>query len=258
MLISDLVVLGRACPEPMRDGRVTVCMAGWSEKLGFVRVYPTRTDMPWRRWDVVQIEVERNERDNRRESWKIAGSKDKWDSLADKVKVVGRVDSTDERRNLIGNLTDSCVNVLNDQRRSLGIIKPLSILKTYFADNPHYEKLFQLGLPGFTELDEVQVKRDFPLEPRIRYRCPDCLTQAQHHDQQVLEWGFYEWLRKFPQQPEQVWENARIGHPNTDIYLFVGNQAAHRTSFIVISVLRVPSGPVTRPLFPPKKTSSTE
>ena len=253
MLIKDLVLLGRACPEPLKDGRVTVCAAGWSETLGFVRIYPTRTDIPWHRWDVVQVEVERNERDTRRESWKIVGSRGEWETLSRRVEVVGRVRSTEERRNLIGNLTDSCVQVLNEQKRSLGIIKPAEIFSTYFAANDDYGKLFQQGLPGMTELDSVQVKRDFPQEPRIRYRCPQCMTKRGYHDQQILEWGFFEWLRKYPEASERVWENAGFGNPKTDIYLFVGNQAAHRTSFLVISVLRVPAGPIAKPLFPYKK-----
>jgi hypothetical protein len=253
MLIKDLIILGRACPEPLSDGRVTVCMAGWSETLGFTRIYPTRTNMPWKRWDVVEVEVEQNERDNRVESWKIAGSKEEWDKLAEKVKIVSRINSNNERRNLVANLTDDCVNIINDQKRSLGIIKPDQIFNTYFSDNPDYGELFQMGLPGLTELDTIQTKRDFSSEPRIRYRCPKCQTQQGYHDQKILEWGFFEWFRKNPTNKEQVWENAGFGRENTDIYLFVGNQAAHRTSFLVISVLRIPTGPVVKPLFPPLK-----
>jgi hypothetical protein len=253
MLIRDLVVLGRACPEPLKDGRVTVCMAGWSETLGFTRIYPTRFDMSWRRWDVVEVEVERNERDTRQESWKIAGSRSNWDTLHERIKVVGRVKTPEERRNLAGNLADDCISVINVARRSLGIIKPAEIIRTYFAENPHYGQLFQQGLPGMTEIDSVQVKRDFPYEPRIRYRCPDCQAQQGYHDQQVLEWGFYEWFRKNPGNKEQVWQNAGFGSESTDIFLLVGNQFAHRTSFLIISVLRMRSGPVAKSLFPLRK-----
>jgi hypothetical protein len=248
MLIDDLVVLGRACPEPLKDGRVTVCLGGWSERHGFIRIYPTRADAKCKQWDVIRLEVERNDRDTRDESWKIVGSKGEWETLSEKIEVVGSIDSPESRRNLIGNRTDTCVNVINDEKRSLGIIKPSEILKTYFKENPKYGQLMQLGLPGMTELDSVKVKRDFPHEPRIMYRCPDCQTEAKHHDQQILEWGFYEWLRKNPDKKEQVWENARFNRPDTDIYLFVGNQAAHRTSFMVISVLRISAGAINLPL----------
>ncbi|MEP7290800.1 MAG: hypothetical protein ABI835_03405, partial [Chloroflexota bacterium] len=240
----------RACPEPLKDGRVTVCLAGWSNDYGFIRIYPTRTDTNCHTWDVIKLDVERNERDKRLESWKIVGSKGEWETLSDKIEVVGDIKSPDKRRNIIGNLTDSCVNVINDAHRSLGIIKPSEILKTYFQENDDYGQLMQLGLPGMTELDSVKVKRDFQYEPRITYRCPVCQTQGKQHDQQILEWGFYEWFRKEPDKKEQVWENARFYRDDTDIYLLVGNQAAHRTSFMVISVLRVPKGSINQPIFP--------
>ena len=90
MLIDDLVVLGRACPEPLKDGRVTVCMAGWSYRMNdFVRIYPTRPDTSCSQWDVIKVDVERNENDTRDESWKIVGSKEEWESLGSKIEVVG-------------------------------------------------------------------------------------------------------------------------------------------------------------------------
>jgi len=252
MLIKDLVVLGRACPEPLSDGRVTVCMAGWSDTKGFMRLYPTRKDMSFHQWDIIEVDVEQNAKDTRLESWKITGAKSEWDNLASKVKVVSHMSSVETRRNLIGNLTDSCVNVVNEAKRSLGIIKP-SILRTHFQDNKSYGQLFQQAMPGFTELDDAMVKRDFPKEPRITYRCPDCQTASKQHDQQVLEWGFYEWMRKNPDNIDQVWKNADIGEADRDHYFLVGNQAAHRNSFMIISVLRFPKGDIVSPMFPHRK-----
>jgi hypothetical protein len=49
MIINDLIILGRACPEPLKDGRVTVCLAGWSEEYGFIRLYPTRPNFQCKR-----------------------------------------------------------------------------------------------------------------------------------------------------------------------------------------------------------------
>ncbi len=254
MLLDDLVILGRACPEPMKDGRVTVCLAGWSEKLGFIRLYPTRYDMPCKQWDVLRVEVEGNERDSRHESWKIVGSKQEWEKLSEKIEVIAHIDDPTERRNLIGNLRDVSVTYINDQKRSLGIVKP-QVIKTYFNENSKYFELFQSALPGFTELDNVQVKRDFQYEPRTIYTCPESDTPEKKHDQQILEWGFYEWIRKNPEQKEQVWQNAGFNDPKRDIYYLVGNQAAHRTSFMVISVLRVPTGDVVRSMFPLRKVA---
>jgi len=244
-LINDLIVLGRACPEPIKDGRITVCLGGYSPRLGFVRIYPTRTDMPWHRWDIVKVEVEKDDRDTRNESWKIAGSRTQWDTLCERVEVVGHW-SRSRWRNLAGNLVDGCVQDINEARRSLGIVKPY-IHKRYFARNPLYGRMFQQVLPGFGE--STKVKRDFPFEPRVTYRCSNCRSKNPH-DQQVLEWGFFEWIRKNPDNIEQVWENALLDSPDHEISFFVGNQSRHRTSFMVISILRVPKGPVQSPLLP--------
>ncbi len=244
--------MGRACPEPLKNGRVTVCLAGWSETLGFVRLYPTPPSMPWKQWDIVCVDAEKSPQDSRIESYKITGSREEWDILPTKVRVVGHAND-DWRRSLIVYLADEGIHSLREAHRSLGIIKPTKILRTYFRKNPHYVKMWQMALPGMTDLGRHRVKRDFPLEPRIKYTYENCQTKYGYHDHQVLEWGFYEWLRKNPGRADQVWQNAGIGDPNMSIYFLVGNQIAHPTSFMIISVLRFASSPVTPPMFPYRK-----
>jgi hypothetical protein len=251
MLLKDLTILGRACPEPLKDGRVTVCLAGYSYEYGFIRLYPTHPQMQMSQWDVIEVEVERNEQDTRDESWKIIGSKEEWDNLPQKIKVIGSLDNREERRNLIGNLTDVNAHALNEQKRSLGIVKP-EVLETYFGTNSKFSEWKQMGLPGFTDLDKYFTKRDYEKEPRVKYRCPQASPPTEH-DQQVIEWGFYEWFRKNPENIEQVWENAGFRKPNTDLYFLLGNLFKHRNSFMVISVLRVPSGAIIKPMFELKK-----
>jgi hypothetical protein len=137
------------------------------------------------------------------------------------------------------------VNTINDARNSLGIVRP-DLLKCYFKKNKKFGELFQATLPTFSE--DVRVKRAFPYEPRVQYRCSNCQAKGPH-DQQVLEWGFFKWFEKQPDKYEQVWENARMKDPNYDLYFFVGNQARYRTSFLVISVLRFKRQPIQQSLF---------
>lgn len=251
MLLKDLIILGRACPEPLKDGRVTVCLAGYSAEYGFIRLYPTHPKMNMKRWDIIEVEVERTERDTRDESWKIVGSKTDWDILPDKIQVIGHLKKPDDRRNLIGNLTDTSAKILNEQKRSLGIVKP-EVLETYFGKNSKFGEWKQQGLPGFTDLDKYFTKRDYEIEPRVKYRCPD-ITPPSQHDQQVLEWGFYEWFRKEPNKLEQVWENAGFNRENRDIYFLLGNLFLYRNSFMIISTLSIHSGSINKPMFPYKK-----
>ncbi|MHA1950841.1 MAG: hypothetical protein ACW99G_12580 [Candidatus Thorarchaeota archaeon] len=232
IVLDDLVILGRACPERIRDGRTTVCTAGYSETHGFVRIYPTRTDMPLNRWNVVRVPVERNPQDTRTESWKIQGSKMEWEQLSEKIEVIGRFPRRDQP-SLVQSLVEGCVKTINDEKRSLGIVRP-TVKKCYFSQEERFDPMVQQVLWG---PPPARTKRTFPVSPKVQYRCSDCKIKGDH-DQTVLEWGFYQWMKKNPEKKDQVWDNTRIHSPDYDVYFFVGNQANRRTSFMIISVLR--------------------
>lgn len=251
MQIDDLVILGRAAPQHLKNGRTTICLGGFSYEYGFIRIYPTKPQMGVKRWDVISVEVEKNDADTRDESWKIVGSRDNWDYLEDSVSKRGEVKSQQARREIVDNNLSSCVNELNSQHISLGFIKPKQIFEMYFGDNPQYGKPVQLPLFSTHAKQWAAVKRDYAKEPRLRYECENCLTKQGFHDQVVLEWGFYEWMRKNPNNIEQVWENAQFLSENHEIYLLVGNQQNHRTSYMVISTisLRKLDKPTTKSMF---------
>ncbi|MGD0646165.1 MAG: hypothetical protein ABSA75_14770 [Candidatus Bathyarchaeia archaeon] len=231
--IDDLIVLGQGVPEEIRDGRTTICTAGYSPKHGFLRVYPTSWNMPIRRWHVIKVPLERPKAHNGRiESWKIVGSRDDWDRLGNKVKVMGEYPKS-KQQGLIQGLVSGCVNDIRDSHRSLGIISP-KILEHYFEKQ-------KIPASAQTQLDgrfRVKVKEEFPLEPRIKYQCSECKVAKGFHDQQVIEWGAYEWLRKCPEKAEQVWENMHVDDNEYEKYFFVGNMFQYPNSFIVISVFR--------------------
>jgi hypothetical protein len=247
IVVNDLIILGKGCPERIRNGRVTVCTAGYSTQLGFIRIYPTKIGMPLHQWSIIKVPLERNPRDTRKESWKIQGAKSKWERLSEKIQVVDEL-KRDKRLNLIANLTDECVNTINEEKRSLGIIKPI-IEKCYVSEQEDYDASSQLTLRG---IPLPKVKEQYPIIPRIKYRCTNCKSKTPH-DQQVLEWGFYEWIRKNPDKADQVWENAQIYSPKHEIFFFVGNLFRYRNVFLIISVLRLPKAPVLKPLIQLKR-----
>jgi hypothetical protein len=245
-IIDDLIILGRACPEETKSGRVTVCTAGYSHKLGFVRVYPTTPKTKWRQWDVVEVPVEIPPQDTRHESWKIRGSKKEWSQLHKKVKIIDHYPRS-RRMSLISSLADESIAAINEARRSLGIIRP-EILDYWWEkedDVPVQLKLLE---------QDFKTKNDYAFTARIRYRCQSCAAKAPHN-QQILEWGFYEWLRKNPQEKDQVWENAKFSSEKHSKFFLVGNQFLHRTSFLVITVLRLPGQAASLPLVSPTKVT---
>ncbi|TET91126.1 MAG: hypothetical protein E3J35_03905 [Methanomassiliicoccales archaeon] len=246
MIIDDLIVLGRACPDRIHNGRETVCAAGYSEKHGFVRIYPTKSDSPMKRWNIVKVSVERNRMDTREESWKIEGSRSEWYKLSEKIEVVGEL-KPKQRLNFVTGLVDGCVRQINAQKRSLGIVKP-RIEKYYFGKRKHPQKGEQLDLWG-RKLRKT--KKDYILQPRITYKCVGPCDSS--HNQQLLEWGVYEWMRKNPGKEDQVWKNLQLFSDKHQIYFFVGNQVLRRNAFRVISVLPLKRRSVSSPLFPFKK-----
>lgn len=226
--IDDLVVLGRAAPEPIRDGRHTVCLGGYSETYGYVRIYPTRMSMDrCRRWNVISVPVERSDNDNRDESFKIRGSREEWDSLHTKIEKVGRL-SKPERIRLADRLAGDCSNRLNEQRKSLGMVKPEGI----DAEVREEETTIQATLN-----DRLRKgKSDYPETLYISYRCDDCDAKT-HHEQHCIEWGVHQYWDN-NDDPEGVIDALHLYDDTTEHYFFIGNLNNQRTAYIIISVIR--------------------
>jgi hypothetical protein len=244
-IIDDIVILGRAVPERLKDSRVTVCLGGLSKSRGFIRLYPTRLKMPVKQWDIIKAEVERNDKDDRNESWKIVGSGSAWEEITHHIEKVGRVDTPYEKRELVMSSLSDCVEDLKGIEQSLGLIYPREIREKHFGKNPQYGEIFQPLL--FPEYDEswADVKSDFEFEPRLKYVCPDCKTKQGYHDQKVLEWGWFEYLRKNPDNRDGLWSAAKFDSEQHDHVLFVGNQfdMIKRNSYLIISVLVIQKNP---------------
>lgn len=234
-LINGVVILGRSVPERISDGRDTVCVAGWCESHGLIRLYPTRHDSPLQLWNIVNVEVERNPKDNRGESWKFPDSRTGWEHINEHMQVAGSL-KADKKLGLLDSIKARCVQDINAARGSLGIIKPI-IKRPYLKPNAMYHAAFQ---PLFDDMGRTEpfVKRDYDKEPRLCYLCGESCRAKQPHDMQLLEWGCYQWMRKNPGAEQQMWLNMGIGLAGWTHYLLVGNQANQRTSFMVINVLR--------------------
>ena len=233
--IDDIIILGRGVPEQISDGRVTVCVAGYSHQCGLVRLYPTRIDSPLCLWSIVSVEVERNPQDNRAESWKFPKSRDEWASINRHIEVIGELPKS-RRMGLLESLRTPCIASLNEGRKSLGIIRPSSV-RGYLSTNKLHQQAYQ---PLFEMMEHAQVwtKRDHFAEPRIQYTCGDSCASRTPHNQQLLDWGCYQWMKKHPGREQEIWRNLRFGDDSWQHYFLVGNQANQRTSFMVINVLR--------------------
>ena len=221
-------------PDKTSDGRITICCAGFSPTKGFIRIYPTTLKSPLKNWNIVRVPVEKDNRDTRCESWKIQGSKKDYLKLHEKIEVIGCIKDKSEKIKLLENNLSPCIDDLNDLKKSLGVIKPLEIIEAYFTEREDFEPFSQLSLEGRPEF--ITIKK-YKLNPRLKYRCSGCKKKI--HDQQLLEWGAYEWLRKNPGNEKKLWENLHLFDDEYVKYFLVGNISWRRSSFMVISVLRL-------------------
>ncbi|WP_306061341.1 hypothetical protein [Natronococcus wangiae] len=229
--IDDLVVLGRAAPEPISDGRHTVCLGGYSDTLGYVRLYPTQKRMKeLQRWNVVSVPVESAApNDTRDESYKIAGSKDEWDILHRKIEKIGSLTKS-EQIQLCEKLGVDCRHRLNENHISLGMVKPAAIHGCQLK--PQDDPTYQVTLTG----ERQEGKSEYPYKLYIEYECENCLAKNPHN-QSCIEWGVYQYWNK-NDDPEGVIDALWLNDDDAHHYFFIGNLNHHRTTYIIISVLR--------------------
>jgi hypothetical protein len=232
-VIDDLVVLGRAGPEYIQDGRHTICLGGWSESKGFVRLYPTHMYSNANRWNVIEVPVEQDEgHDWRDESWKIVGSKSDWDSLYEKVNEVGRLERS-EQISLIDDIPKTCTGKLNQEEKSMGLVEPETIHDAYLEPIEDPESA-QTDLQG----NEFKSKGSYPHKLYIEYSCEDCHIKG-NHNQHCIEWGIYQfWEHQDDRDPDEVIDALHLLDDEYKKYFFVGNLKNQPTAFVVISVIR--------------------
>jgi hypothetical protein len=184
-----------------------------------------------RRWNVVSVPVDPEaEGDARKESWKIEGSREEWDALAERVGKTGRL-TKPQRIDLIDTLPKACPKNLNDERLSLGLVKPGRIHNVSLE--PVTDTTAQHTLSGQTH----RSKRDYPYKLYITYSCDGCEIAGKHH-QHCIEWGIYRYWDKNPESPEKAIDSLKLNDPEYQCYFFVGNLRHHLSAYIVISVLR--------------------
>ena len=216
MILEDFVMLGKTTPETDRQGRVTVCSAGWSPELKqLVRVYPLSTKKAPPDFSVSQVRLERNSRDTRPESWKIQGDRD--------ISVHENINSRFDVKSIINDWS-SLLNTIpqvgsmaeaNSRKLSLAIVKPDTAPKYYFDENKSWKD----------NRDKV-CSKSYKWTPRVSFTLSGKTHKLKYLNQEAYEFmtpksrGFFRHVAsKFKSIPK----------------LLVGNMFAYRNNWLVIS-----------------------
>lgn len=238
MILDDFVMLGTTVPEPNSDGRVFVCSAGYSAELRrLVRIYPLARHSIPNRWGVYRVPVELNPKDSRPESYRIASDRScsAHSSINAAFTRVGEV-RPNARPDLLSKAFVGSIREANERRLSLAVVHPHHLDLT-FDFNPESPDSPALTLFDPGPRPEVGAKR-FPYIPRLRFA-----DDAGEHRLMLRDWGVYERMRKAEGFADWTPTERRDHisgalHLDPSCSLLIGNLNQHRTSWLVIAVLR--------------------
>lgn len=233
MIAEQFVMLGKTVPETTSDGRLTVCTAGYDLELRKpIRIYPLARQLCPKRWSVSRVPLERNAKDSREESWKIRGdrSPERHGLINSIIEPVEKRIGDAQQREILNDLAVGSLSEANAKRNSLCVIFPrrvpiLDFKKREQTELPKLEPTPDL----FGACKELPVMQRFPWHPRIMFEDDD-----GDHNLMLREWGCYELMRKYGREANAKMSDAL--NLSTAPPLLCGNFAAHRTSWLVISV----------------------
>lgn len=274
---KKFLIWGKTYPEFSKTYYETVCTGAVDAETGrLVRIYPVTLRYmkePFKAYDWIEVEAERNTSDFRPESFRIR---------QDTLKVVGHVDTKkkgdwpERRRWILGpkNVFAS-VEALQAaeaaDHTSLGLIRPREIRRVYMRKKPDAERdewdrqraaalqQKELFVDAETETQDLQY---MPVQYRACFRCddPDCKTE---HDLSILDWGVYvlsrrEYAARGPAMAEQkVIEKIEelLDPSKRDPFLFLGNTKGHSQSFMIVGLFYPPIEPAPKVAEPPRQGS---
>lgn len=218
MILEDFVMLGKTAPETDRQGRVTVCSAGWSPELRqLVRIYPLAVENAPPDFSVSQVRIERNDRDTRHESWKIAGDRSLnvhagINTRFDVKRILNDRQSLIDQIPLVGSIQEA-----NQKRLSLAVIQPDHKPNFYLEKNSNW----------LVSGKEVSTK-SYKYIPRVEFS-----LDGNKHKLKYLNQEVYQHLK--PTNKSDFWRIA--GRFKRNPKLLIGNMFAYRNNWLVIAGL---------------------
>lgn len=227
--IIDYLLITKTVPEwSKRDETLYTCSLGISPQLGLIRLYPLPpTGMD--KYGVYRLEVEKNKRDSRNESWKITSyaRHEGWTNLGDDVKLIGYKDEFYVGEYLSKFISCSVSN-LNKQRRSIGVLK-VDRFKAFWDVNKNFFNDKQIGL--FADVGEdVEVSKhiNYTKETKEKECRIKFFDQDGEHNIQYNEWHYYEGQRNYGALPRLL---DPLNNKERDI-LLVGNMLQYQNNWI--------------------------
>lgn len=246
-----ILIATKTYPSISTKYRETVCTAGVllddnEQPSEWIRIYPIRFrqldfDQRYPRWSIISANIEKNDKDSRIESYRID------DSSIQILRKIGTEDDWSERKSFVLPLQFQSIQDIKDQGKSLGIIKPKSIIKYYYKkDKREWEDKQKATLD---QLDFFEIPSNLEKIP-YKFGYEFIENNQVKHKYSINDWEIFELYRKCrdiskkstleereAEALEKVRQKLEIDFLNKkDLYFIVGNLKDHRQTFMIIGL----------------------
>lgn len=259
--VERILILAKTYPSPSAQYVETSCVAGITQGGAMRRLFPVPFRMvedgrQFKKWQWIDIRVEKANKDHRPESHKVyvdtincgevidtkKGWASRWEWL-EKTPTFTSFDAIEAAR-----VADSLSLALLRPKRLLGL--DIAKARTQDWTDEEREKLLQEQMQGnlFSEIEErKQVKqlRKVPFDFHYRYVC-DTPEGEKEHKHKIVDWeaGALFW-NCYQKHGTQNWEQpfrAKLEEdlPSKELMFLMGNQHRFQDQWLIVSLIYPP------------------
>lgn len=231
---AKYICLGQTVPEESKKYGLRVCTAGFDLNTNeLIRIYPlgVKKNHHFKRWNTyVNLPVRRNNKDSRKESWRLNIDIDQLSTI--EQLVLPKSKRMDCIEYLYQKTKGMSIDDLNEARLSLAVVKLINPVG-YFADQKKKTINTQQGcLFDLFSIDGLG-KSKYKLLPRIKW-----LDEfSKEHDYMFNSWDAYMHQVNLAQKygNDNLWDATMIRGVK-EKYALIGNMNHQRNTWLIISV----------------------
>lgn len=245
---KKILVTVKAYPEKSKKYGEVVCTIGLTEEGDWIRLYPIPFNVfsgpnGLKKYDWIEVSCRKaEEKLSRKESYRVRdGSLKIIDRSLSLKKIKGRANWIERNKLILGHIAPSLEQLsanFNEDRTSIGLIKPAEVLEFYKKDDLRIygdAKAFQQSLFGSRIPDIEEIPHLFG----YRFRCFGC-KEGTEHNIQCEDWELFESYRSWGEKYGNVsllWEKLHDKYftqmNEKDLHFFMGTFSQFPTWLIV-------------------------
>jgi hypothetical protein len=245
-----VLITVKAYPQFSKKYIETVCTAGITEDGQWIRIYPLPfrnlpKDKQFSKYQWIEIELQRNENDNREQSYRP-----KLSSITIVSPVLSTKNSWSARNDVVLKTVAPSLEYLKENypKTSLGIIRPKQILGFVAEKSPKNEmEEYQQLVMNFGDDGAVEITsplRPIPYKFSYMFLCDD-VNCKKPHKLSIIDWELgsliYN-LQKSGRADEEIKKMVENKYfefmcsPTKDTHFIVGNKYPYPDTFMVLGV----------------------